>query len=1038
MTTANSWAAGVKSSRRVGVRPTGVLAGALIVAATLVALVVAGWGVKEFSILWGGAAVLSLAGVLTLTLRGFPIFAILTAVAGAVAWGAATRTWLPEGWFDLVGLLKFIGVNLAFDVPLVGGFLSALMLDARRLSRASIDEAVSGRRWWGEPDDHLPRLKELEALPSARFFALGEGGCTHLVVAGRRVALFLPTVWPHGEFTMDAAGQVLRGGRLFVPGSEDVDGLAAEVHTWREQLGKVGAAVRGYLVVAPPRGDATTDLAISVAPGEHLQLVHAHEMAEAAGRWLAADPYRVDIAVMERLLKIASGSQLPEPSPLARTFARDAVTQPESRAALPTDAAFAAAAGETEDVADERKSPVRARLGRFARGADSRTRDESGPAPTDGASAQEPADQDSVASGSGESWESRSTRDLVGTWDSDSASRLAAWAADDSPPTETSRAGRRARHEALEDNPSSPVSSWSSSSPPADRLNTGEFAVPAVPAEPARWSNADDGFPVMYETETWPAASPETRSSSSWEPRVDPSESTPRAGRRRARSDEASPATPLSTGTFGYSTPASPPTSSADTATSGTPSWLEDWRARFGDESSAGDAATAASSGLPASAEAASERRRSGAGDEPSAGSAAAGELLSWSERRRSRGDDESSVPAEPAAGEAPAARPVPPPAAVRPVVPSPAARPSVPSPAARPVVPPPTAPPSSTAPPTAGRPSWSGSLFDEVAPDLAAEPLDLRRSWESDPASRSARRREQTQPVEPRPSSGGPTQATPDASPSRPPVREQPVPPPPPADEGPAWWEAEAAKPVRAPKPAESGGKRSRWGRTKSSDKPDKQERAEPAEPAKLAEPATAGWATEATTRWDRFGSAAGPDETSSRPSGQGAGESVGRWSGAGSAAPSDDAAGRRDRPGSATRSDEPADRWDRPGSAEQAGTSTSRWERLGSADGGDEGTARRDRPTAGREAGTGRPAWATESTSSYESDPSGEFAPGRRSSPDPDRPSDSGDRGSLSGQRKRDFSGFDDDDVKPLELNLDEEPRNKEGRGRRFLRRK
>ncbi|GAA0721417.1 hypothetical protein Drose_07650 [Dactylosporangium roseum] len=947
MTTANSWVAGVKSSRRVGVRPTGVLAGALLVTATLVALVVAGWGIKEFSILWGAAAVVSLAGVLTLTLRGFPLFAILTAVAGAVVWGAATRTWLPESWFDLVGLLKFIGINLAFDVPLVGGFLSALVLDARRLSRASIEEAVSGRRWWGEPDDHLPRLKELEALPSARFFALGEGGCTHLVVAGRRVALFLPTVWPHGEFTMDTAGQVLRGGRLFVPGSEDVDGLAAEVHTWREQLAKVGAAVRGYLVVAPPRGDATTDLAISVAPGEHLQLVHAHEMAEAAGRWLAAEPYRVDIAVMERLLKIASGSQLPEPSPLARTFAREAATQPASRAALPTDAAFAAAAGETEDVADERKSPVRGRLGRLTRGADPRTRDESGSIPADGASALEAADRDSVASGSADSGESRSTRELVGAWDSDSASRLAAWAADDPPPTEMPRAGRRARHEAPEDDLSSPVSSWSS--PPADRLNTGEFVVPAVPGEPSRWSNAGDGFPVMYETGTWPASSPETTPSSRWEPRADPAESVPRAGRRRARSDEDEPpATPLSTGSFGYSTPAPPPIVPAGATTSGSP-------------------------------------------------------------------DTQPSSP--PPAAVRPAARPVVPPPAV--------ARPSVPPPAARPVVPPSSAapPPSSAAPPPAGRPSWSGGLFDEVVPDLVAEPFELRRSWEPDPAARSARRRERTQPAEPRPSSGGPAQAVPDASSSGPPVRDLPVrdlpvTPPPPVDEGPAWWEPEAAKPVRDPKPAESGGKRSRWGRAKSSDKPDKPDKPDKQE---LAEPVTVGKATEATTRWDRFGSAAGPDETSSRSSGPRPDESVGRRGGTGSAA----------------RSDEPAGRWDSPGSVEQAGTSTSRWDRLGAAEGGDDRTFRRDSSAAGREVGTERPAWATESTSSYESDPSGEFAPGRRSSPDPeDRPGDSGDRGSLPARRQRDFNF--DDDVKPLELNLDEEPRNKEGRGRRFLRRK
>ncbi|MER7282541.1 hypothetical protein ABT369_49725 [Dactylosporangium sp. NPDC000244] len=340
------WAEGIKRSKRVTVRPTGAVAAGLLGASVLVALAVAGWGIKELSILWGAAAILALAGVVVLTLRGFPLFAILTIAAGAVAWGVATRGRLPDSWFDLPGVLGFIGINLAYVVPLAGSFLSALLLDARRVSRSSIDEAVSGRRWWGKPDDTLPRLKELEVIPSSRFFALGEGGCTHLVSAGRRVALFLPTVWPHGDFTMDAAGQVLRGGRLFVPGSEDVDGLAAEVHTWREQLAKVGGSVRGYLVVAPSRGDVSEDLVISVAPGEHLHLVHAHEMADAAGRWLAAEPYRVDLHVMERLLVLAAGNELPEPLSLPRTFAREASASSAERSdtASPTDAAFAAAA----------------------------------------------------------------------------------------------------------------------------------------------------------------------------------------------------------------------------------------------------------------------------------------------------------------------------------------------------------------------------------------------------------------------------------------------------------------------------------------------------------------------------------------------------------------------------------------------------------------------------------------------------------------------------------------------------------------------
>ncbi|MEU0552969.1 hypothetical protein [Dactylosporangium sp. NPDC006015] len=559
--TGNTWHSGVKSSRRVGVRPTGVLAGALIVAAALLALAVAGWGVMELSIIWSAAAILALIGVLVLTLRGFPMFAILAAVTGAVAWGAATRTWLPGGWTDFLGIIKFIGVNLGFDVPLIGAFLAALMLDARRLSRAAIDEAVSGRRWWGKPDDHLPRLKELEVLPSARFFALGEGGCTHLVVAGRRVALFLPTVWPHGEFSMDASGQVLRGGRLFVPGSEDVDGLAAEVHTWREQLGKVGGAVRGYLVVAPSRGDVSEDLVISVAPGEHLHLVHAHEMVEAAGRWLAAEPYRVELSVMERLLVIAAGNKLPEPSPLARSFARMTTGSHPTVPASPTvaDAAFAAAAGTSTDAepASLRDRLTRGRFGRSASSANPTSppasrrgdHDEDGSvrdrlSDGDGFSSRRgdyeedgsvrsrfgrSSDQSSSSSSDPESadpasdsWESRTTRELVGSWDSESANKLAAWAAAGSDPRADEDSDD---HVPREDFGSEPAADrrWSSSSPSlSDSDGEARFSWSSDRAEPAlaesdaprgvgrRRAPEEEPFPSRPSSpppSTWPAAS---------------------------------------------------------------------------------------------------------------------------------------------------------------------------------------------------------------------------------------------------------------------------------------------------------------------------------------------------------------------------------------------------------------------------------------------------------------------------------------------------------------------------------------------------
>ncbi|MEV6927140.1 hypothetical protein AB0M46_21920 [Dactylosporangium sp. NPDC051485] len=950
----SSWASGVKSSRRVAVRPTGIIAGSLLAVAALAALVVAGWGIKELSIIWGVTAIVALAGVVVLTLRGFPLFAILTVVAGAVAWGAATRGRLPDSWFDILSVLGFIGINLAFVVPLAGSFLSALLLDARRVARLSIDEALSGRRWWGKPDDHLPRLKELEAIPSARFFALGEGGCTHLVAAGRRVALFLPTVWPHGEFTMDAAGQVLRGGRLFVPGSEDVDGLAAEVHTWREQLAKVGGAVRGYLVVAPSRGDMSENLVISVAPGEHLHLVHAHEMTEAAGRWLAAEPYRVDLHVMERLLMLAEGDTLPDPLSLPRTFPREAPAPSTGRTPLPTDAAFAAAAGEEAPMlpatvgsaAEATATPtgwrpgngaMRARLGRrLARGAradesepgaadstaplddDLATLDEDGFSPSTARAAVDrldgdfgiPADEDRFASpasradalggrfdrdfgaaagedrfsssalradadagrfdrdfgpsagedrfsssgsradadagrfdrdlgisagggllpgtdtraeaGSGAdvpetggagasqerpgdaavpsddgdgradaggSWEARSTRDLVGNWDNDSASRIAAWAAEGiSTPSETpapsssftSSSGsfsavepdreQRRHGEDGDDRPEADGWSWRTSVG-GERSSGAEDGF--------RWSGAaGDDFPVTYEPGAW-SSRPDSAEEAARERRpawMEPEEPGDASGRgaetREPMSDRAERAAePWSSSSAWTPTPAPEPVAPAGEAPAREPQSqrggsytpepvaeesrpepvLESWGSSFASEPVAeaarvepvseswrGSYASGQDLGVSGSAVEAESWRSSSFASEPVAeeprpepvseswrGSYASEQDLGVSRPAVEAEPWRSSSFASEAVGELGARE--------RGVGERGAEQREVGERGAR-------------ARGAGERPSWGGSLFDGEAPELVAKPLELRRSWDSDPEARSVRRRERGQ----------------------------------------------------------------------------------------------------------------------------------------------------------------------------------------------------------------------------------------------------------------------------------------------------
>jgi hypothetical protein len=102
-------------------------------------------------------------------------------------------------------------------------------------------------------------------------------------------------------------------------------------------------------------------------------------------------------------------------------------------------------------------------------------------------------------------------------------------------------------------------------------------------------------------------------------------------------------------------------------------------------------------------------------------------------------------------------------------------------------------------------------------------------------------------------------------------------------------------------------------------------------------------------------------------------------------------------------------------------------------------------ERPGAFERSGaSGRPAWATDPTSGYESDPSGEFTSDSRSRISSRAAAGGGageqDRGggAVPGQRQRARDMLFDDDVAPLELNLDEEPKNPDQRSRRFLRRK
>ena len=493
-----SWRSRVKATRRVSIRPGAAVPAARLVLTVLACLAVVGYGATRIDLTWSLLAGVAVAGVVLLTLRGFPVLAILPLLVGGVAWGLALRAWLPPSWGDIPELLRFAGGILAYVVPLLGTYFAAIALDSRHVARAAIDEAVSGRRRWGERDERLPQLAELEILPAARFFArstFGEppGACSDIVASGRRVALFLPTVWPQGQFTVDASGQVMRGGRPFAPGSGDLGNLAAEIRVWQEQLAGTGAAVRGYLVVTPSRGDVADRLVIAAEPGEQFQLVHAQEVVDAAGAWLAAEPYRVDLAVMGRLFALAADASTEVESLAAPATKSPAFgTGPGSRHAAPLEPGSGsrpasisepasesppASAFEPRSMFEPRSGSSESESGSAAAGAGGWSGfepvlgsgwSESESAPAWKASTFEPepapppghrrrAAHDRAAhdragdddaplhheptgspartpvSQDDDAWASRSAYELAPSWDSESARKLAAWASGDTP-----------------------------------------------------------------------------------------------------------------------------------------------------------------------------------------------------------------------------------------------------------------------------------------------------------------------------------------------------------------------------------------------------------------------------------------------------------------------------------------------------------------------------------------------------------------------------------------------------------------------------
>jgi hypothetical protein len=283
-------------------RPDPLAALAVSGAAAAVWLVVSLYGAFTVDLLWGAAACVAGIAVLVLTLRAFPVLALLPALLGVVSWGLVTRAWLPDSFGDVLGVLRFVAANLLFAVPLLASYMSAVDFDARREARRRLG-ALPDRRWWGEPDADVASLRALEAIPATRFFALdGDGPATALVLAGRHAAILYSTVWPDGDYQMSGRGEVMRGGRPYPPGTEDVDVLADRLRGWVDRLAGTGATCKGFLVVHAPRDGHSEDVYLNIAPGERLHIVNAAQVVDVVGGYLSAEPYRIDVYVLERLL----------------------------------------------------------------------------------------------------------------------------------------------------------------------------------------------------------------------------------------------------------------------------------------------------------------------------------------------------------------------------------------------------------------------------------------------------------------------------------------------------------------------------------------------------------------------------------------------------------------------------------------------------------------------------------------------------------------------------------------------------------------
>jgi hypothetical protein len=120
------------------------------------------------------------------------------------------------------------------------------------------------------------------------------------------------TVWPRGEYGVEG-NQVVRNGRPYAPGTDEVDGTVDDVRRWRHELAPAGATCRAILVVHPASGRLTDAVHVDLPVVEGVQVLAADSFVETVGAFLAADAQVIDVDVVGELKRLYAA--VPEPEP---------------------------------------------------------------------------------------------------------------------------------------------------------------------------------------------------------------------------------------------------------------------------------------------------------------------------------------------------------------------------------------------------------------------------------------------------------------------------------------------------------------------------------------------------------------------------------------------------------------------------------------------------------------------------------------------------------------------------------------------------